>query len=221
MAGDWIKFEHATLDKPEVARMAELLGINRNEMLGVLLNYFVWLDRNCSHGHVTHMSRLSLDSILHMSGFSACLCDVGWAEVNETTGILTVKNWERHNGKPAKTRALAKDRKAEERSRKSHAESVTREEKRRDKPIHTLSAGRKLTSLPADFSISERVRGWATEKGHRRLDERLEHFVGYAKRSGKRYADWDEAFMSAVREDWAKLNGPDIARPDVPLRVAL
>lgn len=221
MAGDWIKVEHATLDKPEVLRMAELLGINRNEMLGVLLNYFIWLDRNCSHGSVTHMSRLCLDSVLHMSGFSACLADVGWAEIDEKTGILTIRNWSRHNGTPAKSRALARDRKVAERSRKSHADSVTREEKRRDKPIHTLRAAGKPSSLPADFSISERVRAWAEEKGHRRLEARLEHFVGYAKRSGKKYVDWDEAFMSAVREDWAKLGAQEPLRSDGAFRVAL
>jgi hypothetical protein len=131
MAGDWIKLEHATLDKPEVLRMAELLGVSRREMLGLLLDFFVWLDRNSSHGHVTHMSRMCLDSVLHVSGFSAVLCDVGWAEMDDATGTLTIKNWDRHNGNPAKTRALAKDRKAEERSRKSHADTVTREEKRR------------------------------------------------------------------------------------------
>lgn len=61
--------------------------------------------------------------------------------------------------------------------------------------------------LPVDFSISERVKVWATEHGHVDLEKRLEHFVSYAKRSGKQYADWDEAFMGAVRENWAKLEG--------------
>lgn len=61
------------------------------------------------------------------------------------------------------------------------------------------------TPLPPGFAISDRVRQWAADKGHDRLDERLEHFVGYAKRSGKTYVDWDEAFMGAIRENWAKL----------------
>jgi hypothetical protein len=221
MAGDWIKVEHATLDKPEVLRMAELLGIKRREMLGLLLDFFVWLDRNSCHGCVTHMSRMSLDDVTHMAGFSAALCDVGWASIDDITGIMTLKNWDRHNGNPAKTRALAKDRKVTQRSRKGHSNTVTREEKRRDKPIHTASVVHRPTSLPADFSISERVRAWATEKGHRRLDARLEHFVGYAKRSGKKYVDWDEAFMSAIREDWAKLGAQEPARADGGLRVAL
>jgi len=61
--------------------------------------------------------------------------------------------------------------------------------------------------LPAGFGISDRVRTWAAKNRHERLEDRLEHFVGYAKRNGKTYVDWDEAFMAAIREDWAKLNG--------------
>lgn len=68
-----------------------------------------------------------------------------------------------------------------------------------------------LIPLPESFGISDRVRKWAAERGHDKLRQRLEHFVSYAKRCGKCYADWDEAFMTAIREDWAKLGprGPD------------
>ena len=61
-------------------------------------------------------------------------------------------------------------------------------------------------SLPENFCISDRVQRWADEKGHTQLPERLEQFIGYAKRNGKTYVDWDEALMGAIREDWAKLS---------------
>lgn len=61
--------------------------------------------------------------------------------------------------------------------------------------------------LPEDFGISEDVRRWATENGHTRLDERLEHFRGYALANGKNYADWNQAFRNAISGDWAHLNG--------------
>ena len=64
-----------------------------------------------------------------------------------------------------------------------------------------------LIPLPENFSISERVRHWAAAKGHARLEEHLEHFIGYARANGKRYEDWDQAFMNAVRGDWAHLKG--------------
>lgn len=61
------------------------------------------------------------------------------------------------------------------------------------------------TALPADFAVSERVTGWARSKGFDRLDEHLESFVSKVRQHGYRYVDWDEAFMTAVREDWARL----------------
>lgn len=72
-------------------------------------------------------------------------------------------------------------------------------------PARTKAAAK--TPLPADFAISDRVKAWASDKGHSRLDERLEHFVGKARANGYRYVDWDEAFMAAIRDDWAKLDG--------------
>lgn len=71
------------------------------------------------------------------------------------------------------------------------------------------------TSIPENFSISDRVSAWATAKGHNRLEERLEHFVSRCKMAGYQYVDWDEAFMTAIRDDWAKLPAPtaDYRRP--------
>lgn len=61
------------------------------------------------------------------------------------------------------------------------------------------------TLLPADFRISESVKAWAESKGHTRLAEHLESFVSKAKAKAYTYADWDQAFMNAIRDDWANL----------------
>lgn len=60
-------------------------------------------------------------------------------------------------------------------------------------------------SMPLDFEISERVKNWAVEKGHTRLDEHMESFRAKVQAHGYQYADWDAAFMEAIRTDWAKL----------------
>ena len=133
MAGDWIKFEVATLDKPEVLRMAELLNVKRDEMLGILLRYFSWLDRTTGHGFVQNLSRKSLDDVLHVSGFSAVLESVGWAKFDDDGWSMTVPNYERHNGKPAKTRASDQKRKRDDRLdsvQNLSEKNRTREEKR-------------------------------------------------------------------------------------------
>lgn len=64
-----------------------------------------------------------------------------------------------------------------------------------------------LTPMPDGFAISDRVKAWAVEKRYTKLEQRFEHFLGYVRRKQPTYADWDEAFMSAVRDDWAKLGG--------------
>lgn len=63
------------------------------------------------------------------------------------------------------------------------------------------------TSLPNDFGISERVQKWAAEKGFGDLPAHLEHFMGWARASGHIKADWDEAFMNAIRGDWIEIRG--------------
>jgi hypothetical protein len=67
------------------------------------------------------------------------------------------------------------------------------------------SSNARKIPIPPDFAVSERVATWATENGHSRLQERLDHFIGKAKANGYAYVDWDAAFMGAIREDWAKL----------------
>lgn len=62
-----------------------------------------------------------------------------------------------------------------------------------------------MVTLPEGFGISGRVRKWAAEKGHDRLDQHFDAFVGRARAKGYKYADWDEALMNAIRENWAKL----------------
>lgn len=79
-----------------------------------------------------------------------------------------------------------------------------------NKPRKESSASRK-TPLPKDFTISDRVREWATEKGYTQLEAHLENFIGQAKAKDYRYVDWDAAFMNAIRKDWAGLRkGQDV-----------
>ncbi|XYJ86895.1 hypothetical protein AEMCBJ_05155 [Cupriavidus necator] len=73
------------------------------------------------------------------------------------------------------------------------------------KKARTAKSKAAKTAIPDGFGISENVRKWAQAKGHARLEEHLEHFIGTAKANAYQYADWDAAFMNAVRNDWARL----------------
>jgi hypothetical protein len=44
---------------------------------------------------------------------------------------------------------------------------------------------------------------WAAEKGHSNLEMHLESFTSKCRSKGYEYVDWDEAFMEAIRKNWA------------------
>lgn len=67
------------------------------------------------------------------------------------------------------------------------------------------------TPLPENFSVSDHVKAWAAGKGFDHLDDHCESFKAKCRAKGYTYADWDSAFMEAIREDWAKLRTPNRA----------
>jgi hypothetical protein len=185
MAGDWIKLQVATPHKPEVLRMAEVLGVPRREMVGILVDFLCWLDTNARHADVTHVSRKCLDDVLACTGLSAVLELVGWVKWDDAACLMTVSNYDRHNGESSKNRALATERKRIQRSRECHEENVTREEKRRDttakavvqqprksldepSPEHLRIAEERGVSCLAEF---QKYRDWQASTGKRHKDE--------------------------------------------------
>lgn len=86
----------------------------------------------------------------------------------------------------------------------NHQETPERERRRKGKAA--------AHPLPDGFDVSPRVEAWAQEHGHTRLPEHLEAFRLKCQAKGYEYADWDAAFMGAIKSDWAGL-GPYAARP--------
>jgi hypothetical protein len=77
-------------------------------------------------------------------------------------------------------------------------------------PVKGGAGGKKAkptdTPLPENFAISDRVLKWAAKNGHAAvLELHLEAFISTCKAKGYTYADWDEAFMGAVRKNWAQI----------------
>lgn len=75
-------------------------------------------------------------------------------------------------------------------------------------PLEKAEPKKKKTRLPTDFGISERVTAWAAEKGFGRLPEHLDAFRAKSQAKAYEYADWDSAFMEAIRTNWAGLSAP-------------
>ena len=61
------------------------------------------------------------------------------------------------------------------------------------------------TFIPSNFSITDRVIDWANREGHRELKKHFDNFVLVAQSRNYQYADWDAAFMRAIKDNWAKV----------------
>ena len=128
MAGDWIKFQIDTPDKPEVLAIASRLNIDPDAVVGKLIRVWSWFDKHTVDGNAESVTLSFLDRITGITGFGEQMVFVGWIEQNGS--VLTMINFAYHNGKSAKSRALGKDRVEKHRN----GESVTKPllEKRRE-----------------------------------------------------------------------------------------
>jgi hypothetical protein len=138
MAGDWIKFEVSTLDKPEVCQIADLAGIDPDAAIGKLLRVWAWFDQQTEKGNAPSVSKKLLDRLVGVIGFCEFMRQVHW--MDDDGDVISLPHFDRHNGKTAKNRALTAKRVAgfkEKSNAKGNAASVTnalpKEEKRRYK----------------------------------------------------------------------------------------
>jgi hypothetical protein len=113
MAGDWIKIEHITPDKPEVHQMADMLQIDPDSVVGKLFRMWIWADQQSISGNSLKVSDSFLNRLTSCTGFSNALRNVGW--LNDRSDGLYLPNFDRHNGQTAKARALDSQRKKRER----------------------------------------------------------------------------------------------------------
>jgi hypothetical protein len=143
MAGDWIKMRTGLANDPSVIAMACTLDVGEFEVVGMLHHLWSWADAQSRDGHAAGVTKKWVDRYVHRDGFAESMCAAGWLVIDETG--IEFPNFERHNGKPAKDRALAGERQRKKRenvtqtvtdmSRNERDERVTREEKRREENI--------------------------------------------------------------------------------------
>lgn len=143
MAGDWLKLEITTPDKPEIFELASRLMIDDNDtVLGKVIRVWLWFDQHTEEGHAPRVTKMFLDRVTGVKGFCDALVAVGWME--ESGDKISLPKFDRHNGETAKRRAENNRRKARSRAKsqnsddKCHTKNVTpdvtkvstREEKR-------------------------------------------------------------------------------------------
>ena len=137
MAGEWIKVEITTPDKPELMKAARILGVDRDLEFGKLVRLWGWFDKNSVDGHVDGVVSTDVDQLVDMEGFCEALKSVGWLEYDDDAEIVSLPNFDVHNGETAKQRASRNKRQAKWRGnvdanvdKGASTKTSTREEKR-------------------------------------------------------------------------------------------
>lgn len=126
MADFWIKVEKGTPDKPEILELSDLLDIEDPDTItGKMVRVWSWFDSNSEIGHAPLVTKVLLDRVTGVTGFTDALVKVGWLIKNDDG--FSVPNFDRHLGKGAKKRASDAERKRKSRdnSQKCHNNSVT------------------------------------------------------------------------------------------------
>jgi hypothetical protein len=172
MAGDWIKLDTNTIDKPEVIRMARILGMDRYAVFGRLLRFWSWIDAITEDGNVAGLTREDVDAVVDADAFASALEAVGWLVIHKSQSGFTVPKFDRHNGKSAKKRALTSERQRRWRNADVDGKASTgalpekrREEKRKEEekkrtrpaspPADPRDGGARLGAAPPTPSAGE------------------------------------------------------------------
>lgn len=212
----WIKFDITTAEKPEVWRIAVILQLDPDTVVGKLLRIWAWFDAHTIDGNAPSVTTPLLNRLIGVDGFVQAMIEAGWAI--DDGKILKLPNFTRHNGQTTKQRLLT-SRRVESHKAKSNAKvtqaaltaaltpALPREEKRRvdsNNPSHAADAvdyasletpptwsqyrDQILTAL-AEFNNSKVSQGWQPIS-HTRL--------AYLIRS-KQLAGWSgDRFLAAI-----------------------
>lgn len=110
MAGDWVKVEKSTMDKPEIRAIARECGVSKEMGFTSWLRLWCWFDGETDTGHFAVLTPEDCDDVGRLPGLGRALALVGWIEFTPDGGAI-IRNWDRHNGVSAKKRALTNRRK--------------------------------------------------------------------------------------------------------------
>ena len=111
MAGEWIAYDLALPQKPEVQELIDMTGLPVQDVVFNLLNLWGWASLHCADGS----ARMTLPRLVRTCGateeFWSAVAGVGWLEIDETVATVAVPGWDRRFSQAAKSRAQEADRK--------------------------------------------------------------------------------------------------------------
>lgn len=187
MAGDWLKIEKITPDKPEIEAIAATLDMDPDTVFGKCFRVWRWFDDHTEDGNAPRVSKTSIDRRVGVTGFADAMETAGW--LASTPEGVSLVNFDRHNGETSKGRALTAKRVAKHKAAanaKANGDSVSmvtqgalpREEKRTEEKIPPTVVntplppkGEPKPQLPPSIrtpEMIEAVDSWIAYKAERR-----------------------------------------------------
>lgn len=112
MAGHWIKWEKGLVRKPEIMQIAAALKVSDQHAAACCMLVWEWADDITTEG-IINLTADVLDKIANQPGLARAMIDVGW--LVESSNCIQFPNYDRHNGHPAKARAIDAARKRADR----------------------------------------------------------------------------------------------------------
>lgn len=231
MAGDWIKVQKDTPDKPEVLAIASRMGLDPDAVVGKLIRIWSWFDTHTIDGNALSVTFSFLDRLTGVTGFAEQVALVGWLEQNGQS--LSLPNFGNHNGETAKKRGLGKNRTEKHRSNaESNAPSVTKtspEKRREEKSINKEYKATDVALLPdwipletwaAFLEMRKKIKKPPTEHAIGLLIAKLDRF----RQQGQDIqaileksitSSWQDVFEIKDNKSFAQ-QAADIARVTVP-----
>lgn len=222
MAGDWIKFELSTPDKPEVWAIAQECGIDPDAVVGKLLRIWGWFDQQTENGNAPSVSKSLLDRMVGVTGFCDVVINAGW--LADDGAVLSVVNFDRHNGKTAKNRALTAKRVSKHRNADVTHDALAREEKRREEKNIKPPKSPKgdwprfdefWSAYPRKTDKAKAIKAWNKIKP----DDSLVNLILNAVRSQSRTDQWTRDDGQYIPHPTTWLNGKrwdDVVEPGKP-----
>ena len=173
MAGEWLKVEKATADKPEIFAIAERLGIDPDAVLGKCIRVWNWFDSHTTNGTANGagVTKALIDRLTGVTGFAESMLFVEWlVQLEGDLGGFALPNFDRHNGETAKQRALTAKRVAKHKNAEGNAKvtdaALPREEKRREdiEPKTLAPSAKKGSRLADDWELPSEWAAWCKQE---------------------------------------------------------
>jgi len=165
MAGEWIKMRIDLASDPAVVRIRRATGIDADAVVGKLHRLWAWADTHTADGTAAGLDVEWVDELTGCKGFGEAMIATGWLEADADG--LRFSNFARHNGQPAKVRALRKTRMERFRGAARATVAPPEEEKRREEKKKDIPAAPVPTSDPpkASRSPAQARVSWFSDSG--------------------------------------------------------